>query len=418
MDQHTSSGKPFDISKREVWNAWLKVKGNQGAPGVDGQSLAAFEADLKNNLYQIWNRMSSGSYFPPPVKAVEIPKEHGEGTRRLGVPTVADRVAQTVVAARLEAQVEPIFHPDSYGYRPNRSAVDAVGACRKRCWEYDWVIELDIRKFFDSVRWDLVVKAVEAHTDDPWVVLYVKRWLAAPIQHADGSLQQRDRGTPQGSSVSPVLANVFMHYAFDRWLTRAFPAVAFERYADDAVIHCVSRRQAEQVLAALHARMVDVGLQLHPDKTRVVYCRDSNRRGDFPHTSFTFLGYTFRPREARRADGVKFTAFLPAISKDALTRISQQVRSWRLHRQTGRTAADLARMINPAVRGWMAYYGAFYRSALYPLLHRINTYLLRWLMAKYRTLGTWKQALGALRDAIRRRPRYFAHWAWAKPAVR
>jgi RNA-directed DNA polymerase len=418
MDQRTSSGKPFDISKQEVWNAWLKVKGNQGAPGVDGQSLAAFETDLKNNLYRIWNRMASGSYFPPPVKAVDIPKEHGEGTRRLGVPTVADRVAQTVVAARVEAKVEPIFHPDSYGYRPNRSALDAIRACRTRCWKYDWVIDLDIRKFFDSVPWDLVVKAVEAHTDDPWVVLYVTRWLAARIQHPDGTLQARDRGTPQGSAVSPVLANLFMHYAFDRWLTRTFPTVAFERYADDAVVHCSSRRQAEQVLAALQERMAAVGLQLHPDKTRIVYCRDSNRRGDFPQTSFTFLGYTFRPRAVRGANGVTFTGFVPAISKMALKRISQQVRSWRLHRQTVRTAAELARLINPVVRGWMAYYGAFYRSALYPLLHRINTYVLRWIMAKYRKLRTWKHALRAMRDAIRRQPRYFAHWAWVKPLDR
>ncbi len=418
MDQLKSSGKPFDISKREVWNAWLKVKGNQGAPGVDGQSLAAFEADLKDSLYKIWNRMSSGSYFPPPVKAVEIPKAYGEGTRMLGVPTVADRVAQTVVAARLEAEVEPIFHPDSYGYRPNRSALDAVGMCRKRCWEYDWVIDLDIRRFFDSVRWDLMVKAVEAHTDVPWVVLYVKRWLAAPLQLADGTLQQRDRGTPQGSAVSPVLANLFMHYAFDVWLTREFPGTAFERYADDAVVHCVTRRQAEEVLAALHERMAEVGLQLHPDKTRIVYCKDSRRREDFEDTSFTFLGYTFQPRLARRRDGVKFTSFQPAISKHALKRISKQVRSWRLHRRTGSTAAELAREINPVVRGWMAYYGAFCRWALYPVLYRINTYLLRWLMKKYKRFRTWKAAIQAMRDAVKRHPEYFAHWVWVKPALR
>jgi group II intron reverse transcriptase/maturase len=418
VDQQKSSDKPFDISKAEVWNAWLKVKGNQGAPGVDGQSLKAFEADLKNNLYKIWNRMSSGSYFPPPVKAVEIPKAHGQGTRMLGVPTVADRVAQTVVAARLEVKVEPIFHPDSYGYRPNRSALDAVAMCRKRCWEYDWVIDLDIRRFFDSVPWELVVKAVEAHTDTPWVLLYVKRWLAAPLQRADGSLQERVRGTPQGSAVSPVLANLFMHYAFDRWLTRQFPSVAFERYADDAVVHCQSRRQAEEVLTALHERMAEVGLQLHPDKTKVVYCQDSNRCEDFEHTSFTFLGFTFRPRRARRADGVQFVSFLPAISKDALKKISQQVRSWRLHRRTGHTAADLARDINPAVRGWMTYYGAFYRSALYPLLRRVNTYLLRWIMKKYKKLATWTKAMRAMGDAARRQPSYFAHWAWVQPAVR
>ena len=223
MGELKPPGKPFDISKWEVQDAWEKVKANKGAPGVDGVTLAEFETDLKNNLYKIWNRMSSGSYFPPPVKAVEIPKPHGSGTRILGVPTVADRIAQTVVAARLEKAVEPVFHPDSYGYRPGRSALDAVAACRKRCWKKDWVIDLDVEKFFDSVRWDLIVKAVEAHTDLPWVVLYVKRWLAAPLQLPDGTLLERDRGTPQGSSVSPVLANLFMHYAFDTWLARELP---------------------------------------------------------------------------------------------------------------------------------------------------------------------------------------------------
>jgi group II intron reverse transcriptase/maturase len=418
VDKQKSSGKPFDISKVEVWNAWLKVKGNRGAPGVDGQSLEMFEADLKDNLYRIWNRMSSGTYFPPAVKAVEIPKPSGGGTRILGVPTVGDRVAQTVVAAHLEAKVEPIFHPDSYGYRPNRSALDAVGACRQRCWKYDWVIDLDIRKFFDSVPWDLVVKAVEAHTDARWVVLYVKRWLAAALQLPDGSLQTRDRGTPQGSAVSPVLANLFMHYAFDLWLAREFPTVVFERYCDDAVVHCVNRGQAVRVLAALQERMAEVGLELHPDKTKIVYCKDTNRRGEYEHTSFTFLGYTFQPRGARRKDGVKFTAFLPAISRDALKRIGQRVRSWRLHRRTGSTAEDLAEMINPVVRGWMVYYGAFYRTALHPVLHRINTYLLRWIMKKYKKLRTWKKAVQSMRDAVTRHPRYFAHWAWVKPATR
>jgi group II intron reverse transcriptase/maturase len=411
-------GRPFQIAKREVWDAWLKVKGNQGAPGVDGQSIEAFEADLKNNLYKIWNRMSSGTYFPPPVLAVEIAKPHGGGTRVLGVPCVADRVAQTVAAARLEKAVEPVFHPDSYGYRPGRSALDAVRVCRERCWEYDWVIDLDIRKFFDSVQRDLIVKAVQAHTDyqTRWVVLYVKRWLAAPLQLPDGTLHERDRGTPQGSAVSPVLANLFMHYAFDTWLAREFPLVKFERYADDAVIHCVSEHQARKVLAALQERMAQVGLELHPDKTTIVYCKDSNRRGSAEHTSFTFLGFTFRPRQARRKDGMQFTSFLPAISKDALKEISAEVRSWRLHRHIEMTTADIACWINPKVRGWMTYYGAFYRSALYPVLHRINTYLLRWIMNKYKRLRTWKKATRAMASAAATRPRYFTHWAWAKPA--
>ena len=420
MDELKASGKPFQISKQEVWDAWIKVKGNQGAPGVDGQSIEAFEKDLKDNLYRIWNRMSSGTYFPPPVMAVEIPKPHGGGTRVLGVPTVADRIAQTVAAARLEAAVEPVFHPDSYGYRPGRSQLDAVGVCRERCWEYSWVIDMDIRKFFNSVRWDLIVKAVEAHTDAAtrWVVLYVKRWLAAPLQLPGGTLQERDRGTPQGSAISPVLANLFMHYAFDLWLEREFPLVRFERYADDAVIHSVSEHQARKVLAALHERMTGVGLELHPDKTKIVYCKDSNRRGSAEHTSFTFLGFTFRPRQARRKDGVQFTSFLPAISKEALKKISAEVRSWRLHRCTGMTSADIARWINPKVRGWMTYYGAFYHTALYPVLHRINTYLMGWIMNKYKKLRTWKKATRSMAEAAATRPRYFAHWAWAKPAAR
>jgi RNA-directed DNA polymerase len=418
VDELKASGKPFQITKQEVWDAWLKVKGNQGAPGGDGQSIEAFEKDLGNNLYKVWNRMVSGTYFPPPVMAVEIPKPHGGGTRVLGVPCVADRIAQTVAAVRLEKAVEPVFHRDSYGYRPGKSALDAVAVCRERCWEYGWVIDLDIRKFFDSVPWDMIVKAVQAHTDHGtrWIVLYVKRWLAAPLRHPGGTLQQRDRGTPQGSAISPVIANLFMHYAFDLWLEREFPLVKFERYADDAVIHCVSEYQARKVLAALHERMAEVGLELHPGKTTIVYCKDSNRRGSAEHTSFTFLGFTFRPRQARRKDGVQFTSFLPAISKDALKKISAEIRSWRLHRHMEMDSADIARWINPKVRGWMTYYGAFYHTALYPVLHRINTYLLRWIMNKYKKLRTWRKAIQSMADAAATRPRYFAHWAWAKPA--
>jgi RNA-directed DNA polymerase len=354
VDELKLSGKSFVISKWEVQEAWETVKANKGAPGVDGCSIEEFEKDLRNNLYRIWNRMSSGSYFPPPVKAVEIPKPQG-GIRVLGVPTVADRVAQTVVARRLENKVEPIFHPDSYGYRPGRSALDAVATCRRRCWKSDWVIDLDIQKFFDTVPWDLVLKAVAANTDDAWVLLYVRRWLEAPLQLADGSVQTRDRGTPQGSAVSPVLANLFLHYAFDTWMGREFPTVRFERYVDDAVVHCVSEAQARTVLAALQERMAQVGLTLHPDKTRIAYCKDGRRTGSYEHTSFTFLGYTFRARAVRTKTGRMMTGFNPAISKDALNKISAQVRSWGLHRRTGLSEADLARWINPIVRGWMNY---------------------------------------------------------------
>ena len=419
MDELKSPGKPFEISKRAVWEAWEKVRANKGAPGVDGESVADFEKDLKGNLYKIWNRMSSGTYFPPPVRAVEVAKAHGPGTRILGVPTVADRIAQTVVAGVLEERAERLFHPDSYGYRPKRSALDAVAACRRRCWETDWVIDLDIRKFFDSVPWDLVVKAVQANTNLPWVVLYVRRWLQAPLRLPDGTLRQRDRGTPQGSSVSPVLANLFLHYALDAWMAREFPGVRFERYVDDAVVHCVSQAQARMVLVALQERMAQVGLTLHPDKTRIVYCKDGRRTGSYEHTSFTVLGYTFRARGVRTKTGRMMTGFNPAISKDALNKISAQVRSWGLHRRTGLSEADLARWINPIVRGWMNYYGAFYRSALYPLLTRINAYLLRWLRKKHPRLRGRKKAQDAWARACQQRPRYFAHWAWVMtiPAV-
>jgi group II intron reverse transcriptase/maturase len=413
MDKLKSSGKPFEISKWEVWEAYRQVKANQGAPGVDEVTLREFEADLKNKLYRIWNRMSSGSYFPPPVKAVEIPKPHGGGTRVLGVPTVADRIAQTVVARRLEAKVEPIFHPDSYGYRPARSALDAVAVCRRRCWKSDWIVDLDIQSFFDSVPWELVLKAVAAHSTDPWVVLYVERWLAAPLQLPDGSLRQRDRGTPQGSAVSPVLANLFLHYAFDAWMAREYPTVRFERYADDAIVHCVSEAQAKRLAAAIGGRMAEVGLQLHPTKTRIVYCKDGRRRLDYEHTAFTFLGFTFRARGARSRNGVNFTGFLPAVSKDALNKMSRTARHWRLHLRTGHTLTDLAREINPIVRGWMQYYGAFYRSELHPLLRRINAYLVRWLQRKYRRLRTSKKALACWQRITSQQPRLFAHWAWA-----
>ena len=411
MSKSEPEGKSFQIPKQLVWEAYRQVKANKGAAGVDGQSMAGFEEDLRGNLYKIWNRMSSGAYFPPPVKAVEIPKPHGGGTRILGVPTVADRIAQTVVALRLRPRTEAIFHPDSYGYRPGKSAHDALRKCRERCWRKNWVLDLDIRKFFDSLDHELVVKTVEANTADRWVLLYVKRWLKAPLRLPDGTLQERDKGTPQGSAVSPVLANLFLHYAFDMFLEREFPAVGFERFADDAVVHCVTERQARRVREALTVRMAELGLELHPGKTKIVYCQDSMRRGEHETVTFTFLGYAFGPRQVKGRNGRMFTSFTPAISPEALKAKSQIVRGWRLHMRTGASLDDLARAVNPVVAGWINYYGLFGRKQLSLLLRRVNTYLTRWARRKYKRLRAYKRFRKWWLGLIDREPGLFAQWS-------
>jgi RNA-directed DNA polymerase len=405
------AGKPFDIPKRLVWNAYLKVKANRGAAGVDGQSLAEFEQDEKNNLYKLWNRLSSGSYFPPPVRAVDIPKAGG-GTRILGVPTVADRVAQTAVAMTLEPDVEQVFHKDSYGYRPRRSALDAVETCKQRCWRHPWVIDLDIQGFFDNVPHGPIIAAVERHTDIPWALLYVKRWLVAPVQQPDGTLTRREKGTPQGSSISPLLSNLFMHYAFDAWLAREYPAIRFERYGDDAVVHCASEKQANFVRDVIERRLLQFGLRLHPEKTRVVYCKQEGRERKFPVTEFTFLGFTFRPRAARLRDGRLKTGFLPAVSKTAMKSMARAIRSWRLGRWTELSFQEIAAMINPVVAGWINYYGRFYKSRLIRFLEQqINPFLVKWARRKYKRFRRApRKARRRLAEIASAFPGMFAHW--------
>ena len=416
MGEPKPEGKPFAISKRLVWEAWLRIKANDGASGVDEETIQAFEANLEGNLYKLWNRMSSGSYMPPPVRAVEIPKKGGQGVRTLGVPTVADRVAQTVVRLVLEPEVEPLFHPDSYGYRPGRSALDAVGRCRERCWRYDWVIDLDLRSFFDSLDHALVLKAVSHHTELRWILLFVERWLEAPLRLEDGTLQARDRGSPQGSAVSPLLANIFLHYALDMWLVRKFPDVPFERYADDEILHCKSEQQAHDVLDAIIERLAQVGLELNADKTRIVYCKDSNRRSSHEHERFDFLGYTFRPRLARNRAGGLFVSFCPAVSDGAAKEIGRTIKRWRLHLWSGKTLTDLAREINPIVRGWINYYGCFYKSRLILLLRHIDEYLVRWAMRKYKPLRRHRtRARSFLANVAIREPTLFAHWSAIAP---
>lgn len=332
------------------------------------------------------------------------------------MPTIADRVAQTVVAHRIGVVTEGFFHRDSYGYRPGRGAHDALAVTRKRCWDYDWVIDLDVEKFFDSVPRDLVVKAVEGLRLPPWVLLYVKRWLTAPVQMPDGQVVTRDRGTPQGSAVSPVLANLFLHWAFDAWMEREFPDCPFERFADDAVIHCRSEDRARRVLAALEERMGEAGLRLHPGKTRIVYCKDDNRRGPWGGpVSFDFLGYTFRPRRSAGKNG-RFTGFDLEVSNKAVKRMSEIVAGWQLHRHVSLTWEQLTDWIAPVIQGWMAYYGRFRPSGLYCLLARINYHVQKWVRAKYKRLRPVKAMLRAWKRITDQNPGLLPHWRWVTGA--
>ena len=410
--------KPFCIPKRAVWEAYKRVRANRGAAGVDGQSIADFEEDLSNNLYRIWNRMTSGSYFPPPVRRVEIPKDNGAGVRLLGVPTVADRVAQTVVKEYLEPQLDACFHPDSYGYRPGRSAKEAVGMARARCWRYDWVLELDIRAFFDNLDHALLLRALRHHTDCKWVLLYVERWLTAPVQLDDGSVVPRDKGTPQGGVVSPLISNLFLHYAFDRWMQKHYPDIPFERYADDGICHCKTLAQAQQLRAALEARFAECHLELHPQKTRVVYCKDDDRRGTYPDHSFDFLGYTFRPRRSKNRWGKFFISFTPAVSNAAAKAMRRTLRSWALPNRSDKSLEDLARMFNPVVQGWINYFASFYKSALYPTLRHLDLVLARWAARKYKKLRRHlRRARHWLARVAQTRPGLFAHWKLVQPTA-
>lgn len=400
----------YEISKQVVVQAYEKVKANKGAAGVDKVTLVEFDINLKDNLYKIWNRMTSGSYFPPPVRMVEIPKSDGK-VRKLGIPTIADRIAQMVAKIHLEPLLEPHFHEDSYGYRPNKSAHDALGAARKRCWKYDWAIDLDIKGFFDNLDHELVMRAVEKHTDNKWLLLYIKRWLTASIEMPDGQIQDRTKGTPQGGVISPLLANLFLHYAFDEWMKKNNPQNPFERYADDVIVHCKTLEEAKILKTAIEERLKDCKLELHPDKTKIVYCKDDDRDGDFPQKKFDFLGYTFRPRSAKSKYGKHFVSFLPAISDKAEKAIRQSMRDWRLQSRCAIKLEDIADDINPIIRGWLNYYGKFYKSAVSPLFAYLNRRLATWAMRKYKKLNkSLKQAIHWIERIAAKQPKMFAHW--------
>lgn len=410
--------KSFDISKKIVMQAFKLVKANKGAAGVDLQSISSFEENLKDNLYKIWNRMSSGTYFPPPVRTVEIPKKSG-GNRVLGIPTVSDRIAQMVVKLYFEPKIEPHFHKDSYGYRPGKSAIQAVGITRQRCWRHDWLLEFDIKGLFDNIDHTLLMRAVEKHTDCKWILLYIKRWLKAPFLMEDGKLLERTKGTPQGGVVSPLLANLFLHYVFDKWMQKYYSQLPFARYADDAVVHCLTETQAKSLKKVLENRFKECKLEIHPDKTKIVYCKDDDRREKHSNTKFDFLGYTFCPRRARNRNGKFFVSFLPAVSNSAVKAMKSKLRRWNLHLRSDKSLEDLAHFINPILRGWINYYGCYYKSRLYTVLRHFDRTLSRWACKKYKRLRRRKRrAVYWLGRIARKEPNLFAHWhIGVKPSI-
>jgi RNA-directed DNA polymerase len=393
-----------------VYEAWLKVKANKGSAGIDEETVEEYEKNLKDNLYRLWNKMSSGSYFPPAVKLVEIPKKNG-GKRPLGIPTVNDRIAQTICKMYLETILNRVFHKDSYGYRPGKSALQAVGKCRERCWQYNWVIDLDIKGFFDNINHELMMKAVRFHTDKKWIILYVERWLKAEMIKGE-EIEKREKGTPQGGVISPLLANLFLHYTLDKWMERNFPRVEFERYADDCIIHCCSEKQAIYIRNMIGERFNACGLTLNQEKTKIVYCKDCQRPREYGNTEFTFLGYGFKARERRSKDGRTILSFLPAISENDKMRIKDIIRDWQIRKWVDIKITDIAVQLNKVLRGWLNYYGQFYRSALRVVFQMLNNHLVKWAKNKYKShKRKWRRAREWLRKIYDNNSNLFVHWS-------
>ena len=413
--------KPFCISRKSVQEAYLKIKANKGAAGVDQMSMEAFDKQPQKHLYKLWNQMSSGSYTPPAVKLVEIDKKGG-GKRPLGIPTITDRIGQAVVTKELEQELENLFHEDSYGYQRKKSALQAVAKAQQRCWEYNWVLDVDIKGFFDNIPHDLLMRAVEKHTADKWVLLYIERWLVAPLQLEDGTIVARKKGVPQGSVIGPILSNLYLHYAMDQWLTSNYPDFRFERYADDAVIHTRAGEQAEKLKEALGKRLKDCGLELHEEKTKVIYCKDSNRRIKRQKVvSFDFLGYTFKPRQAQNSHRKEtFTDFLPGVSITSMKAMNEKLNKMPILRIPGIEIEAVAKELNPVLQGWINYYGKFYKTKLKDFMRGINAKLANWAIRKYKKLRvSLTSAMKWVTRLYKQKPNLFAHWTFgSKPVYR
>lgn len=411
--------RSYDISKQDVRQAYQRVKANKGAAGIDGQTIEDFEQDLKGNLYRIWNRMTSGSYLPPAVMAVTIPKRSG-GMRVLGIPTLSDRIAQMVVKMHLEPILEPHFHEDSYGYRPGKSAIQAVSKTRQRCWRYGWLYEFDIKGAFDYIDHELLLRALRKQTDCKWLLMHIERWLTAPMQHPNGEIERRTKGVPQGGVISPLLMNLFLHYVFDKWMAVHEPGLRFARYAADAVVHCSTLRDAQRIEEVLKKRFEACALEIHPEKSKIVCCKADKPWINFPVSKFEFLGYEFRLRTAVTKEGRKFARMLPAISPSSAKAIRKEIRGWNIQNRSDKSIDDLSRMFGAKLRGWINYFGHFYQSALYPTFYNLNRKLVKWATRKYKKLRRRpRRAHYWLGAVAKRQPDLFAHWQLLglKPAI-
>lgn len=393
-----------------VWAAWQSVKANKGSPGVDGLSVEEFESERSRQLYKVWNRMASGSYYPEAILEVVIPKASG-GQRKLGIPTVGDRLAQTVVKQYLEPRMEKCFHPDSYGYRPGRSAHQAIAQAQQRCWKKAWVIDLDIAGFFDELDHELLNKALDKVVEEKWCRLYIDRWLNAPIQQRDGSLQSRKRGVPQGGVISPLLANLFLHYAFDAWMEKHHQGVPFERYADDIVVHCTTHAEAETLLEQIQERMAQCKLRLHPKKTQIVFCPQGGRKADYPIRKFEFLGYEFKARKVKHRNGSYFTGFNPAVGTKACSRLNRRFAEMGFHRWTQWSIEAIAQCINSVLRGWIGYFKRFNPHEMRRVFYNLNHRLVLWARKKFKRFKRgYHAAKNWLRQVAKHKPNLFEHW--------
>lgn len=404
--------KSIPISKAMVWLAYKRVRANKGSAGIDSVTMEQFDVDLSKNLYKLWNRMASGSYFPPAVKEVEIPKKDGK-VRKLGIPTISDRIGQMVVKMYLEPRLEHIFNPNSFGYRPNKSAHQALEQVRKNCWKMDWVIDLDIKGFFDNIDHGKMMLAIEKHVPERWARLYIARWLACPVMTKSGQLvSKQGKGTPQGGVISPLLANLFLHYGLDRWLERTDNTVAFTRYADDVIVNCTSQQHAEQILEAIKSRMQQIGLELHPEKTKIVYCKDYRRKGTYPDVKFDFLGYSFQPRTSKsnRSSGL-YLGYDCGISISSRKRIADKLGELRVQGMTANSIVGVATTLNPMIRGWVNYYGKFRGSLLHKVFRMLNNRLVRWARKRYKRYKTSINRAYQWFERVKEQyPNLFYHW--------